>query len=316
MGDQVPGRSENVGGGAVVALQPDHDRARKIFLEAQDVIHFGAAPAIDGLVVVAHAAHVARAVLPGALGQQAQPQILGDVGILIFVDEDVAEAPVILVEHAGVVLEDLDRVHQQVAEIGRVQLAEPLLVRLVEQAALAVAEGAGVTLGYAVGRQRLVLPAIHEVGEGARRPALVIEVLGLDELLDEPDLVVGVEDGEIRLQPHKLGVAAQDAHADGVEGAKPRHAFDFLADQHADARLHLARGLVGEGLGEDLGGVGAPGRQDMGDPRRQHARLAGSGTGQHQYGPFRRFHGCALLWIEPGHIGRFLRGGCARTHAG
>ena len=54
-------------GGAVIALQPDHRRAGKIVLEAQDVVDLGAAPAIDRLVVVADAAEVAR------LSQQAQP---------------------------------------------------------------------------------------------------------------------------------------------------------------------------------------------------------------------------------------------------
>ncbi len=45
-------------GGAIVALQPDDRRARKILVEAQDVVDLGAAPAIDRLVVVADAADV------------------------------------------------------------------------------------------------------------------------------------------------------------------------------------------------------------------------------------------------------------------
>ena len=72
--------------------------------------------------------------------------------------------------------------------------------------------------------------------------------------LHEADLVVGVEDGEVRLQADQLGVAAQDLGADGVEGAEPGHALGGAADQRADALLHLARGLVGEGHGQDLRG--------------------------------------------------------------
>jgi hypothetical protein len=56
-------------GGAVVLFQPDHGGAGEILLEAQDVADLGAAPAIDRLVVVAHAADVA---VPA--GQQPQPQ--------------------------------------------------------------------------------------------------------------------------------------------------------------------------------------------------------------------------------------------------
>ena len=56
--DQMRGGGEDMAGRAVIALQPDHDRAGKIVLEAQDVVDLGAAPAIDRLVVVADAADV------------------------------------------------------------------------------------------------------------------------------------------------------------------------------------------------------------------------------------------------------------------
>ena len=58
VGDQVRGRAENVGGRAIVALQPDHGGAREILLEPQDVVDLGAAPAIDRLVVIADATDV------------------------------------------------------------------------------------------------------------------------------------------------------------------------------------------------------------------------------------------------------------------
>src|SRR5690606_8218458 len=58
VGDEVGGRAQYVGRGAVVALEPYDLRARKILLEAQDVVHLRAAPAIDRLVVVADAANI------------------------------------------------------------------------------------------------------------------------------------------------------------------------------------------------------------------------------------------------------------------
>ena len=53
------GGGEDVRGRAVVLLEPDHLRAGKVLLEAQDVADLGAAPAVDRLVVVADAADVA-----------------------------------------------------------------------------------------------------------------------------------------------------------------------------------------------------------------------------------------------------------------
>ena len=101
VGDEMRGGGEDVAGRAVVALQPHHGRAGKIVLEAQDVVDLGAAPAIDRLVVVADAGDVC-----GALREQPQPEILRDVGVLVFVDEDVAEALLICAQHVRVLAEE------------------------------------------------------------------------------------------------------------------------------------------------------------------------------------------------------------------
>ena len=283
---------------AVVAFEPDHGGAGKILLEAQDVVDLGAAPAVDRLVVVADAADVAP-----PLGEQPQPQILGDVGVLVLVDQHVAEAPVIVGEHVGVLAQDPQRLEQQVAEIGGVQHLQPLLIGGVELPAAAVGEGARVALRHVLRRQPAVLPGVDPAGELAGRPALLVDAVGLDDLLHQADLVVGVEDGEVGFQPGQLGVAAQDLRADRVEGAEPLHALDDAADQVADAVLHLARRLVGEGDGEDLPRPRPAGGEKMGDARGQHPRLAGAGAGQHQHRPVQRLDRQPLLGVELVEIG-------------
>jgi hypothetical protein len=50
----------DVGGGTVVLLELDDDRARKVFLEAADEPHVRAAPAVNRLVVVTDHAQVLR----------------------------------------------------------------------------------------------------------------------------------------------------------------------------------------------------------------------------------------------------------------
>jgi len=155
-------------------------------------------------------------------------------------------------------------------------------------------------------RKAAVLPAVDEGGQRARRPALLVDVVRVDHLLHQAQLVVGVEDGEIRFEAGELGVTAQHARADGVERAQPLHAFDHAADQRADALLHLARGLVGEGDGQQLPGPGAARGENVGEAGRQHTRLAGSGAGQHQHGSVHRHHRFALLLVEPGQIARLV----------
>ena len=193
--------------------------------------------------------------------------------------------------------------HDEVAEIDGIHLGQPRLVLLVDLGRLAVGELAGIVARHLVGRERAVLPALDDAGKHAGRPFLVVDALGLQQLLDQPRLVVGVEDGEVALEPDQLGMAAQHAHADRMEGAEP-HAVGRAADQAGDAVEHLARRLVGEGDGEDLRGPGAAGDQQVGDAGGEHARLAGAGAGQHQQRPALVGDGQALLRVQPFEMGR------------
>ena len=107
-------------------------------------------------------------------------------------------------------------------------------------------------------------------------------------------------------------MAAQDADRERVEGAEPGHALDHAADEAADAGLHLARRLVGEGDGEDLVRAGAAGVQQVGDAGGQRPGLAGAGAGEHQHRAVERLDGGALGGVEVVEVGRRPRGGGAR----
>ncbi len=204
VGDEVRGGAEDVRGRAVVALEADHGGAGKILLEAEDVVDLGAAPAVDRLVVVADAADVLA-----SLGEQPQPEILRDVGVLVLVDQHVAEALVVVGEHVRMLAKDLQRLEDEVAEIGGVERLQPLLVGGVELPPAAVGKGVGVGFRHVLRRKPAVLPGVDPARELARRPALLVDALGLDDLLHQADLVVGVEDGEAGLEAGQLGVAPE-----------------------------------------------------------------------------------------------------------
>ena len=138
VGDEAVGRGEDVAGRAVILFEPDDRRAGEVLLEAQDVGDLGAAPRIDRLVVVADAAQVAA-----RLGEQPQPFVLALVGVLIFVDEDVAEAVAIASSTSGWARKMHQHVEQQVAEVAGVQRLQPLLILGVELGAAAGGEGFG-----------------------------------------------------------------------------------------------------------------------------------------------------------------------------
>ena len=193
---------------------------------------------------------------------------------------------------------------QKVAEIGGVQHLQPRLIGGIKFAALAIGEGMGLAGRHLVGRQPAVFPAVDMAGELARRPAFLVDAFGDDDLFHQAGLVVCVENREIGAQTGEFGMASQHLGTQRMEGAEPLHAFDGAADQRADPMLHLARGLVGEGHGENLVRPGLAGGQQMRQPRRQHPRLAGAGTRQNQNRPFQRFHRLALFGVQPFEIGR------------
>src|SRR4051794_29531083 len=85
--DQPIGSGEDMRCRAVILLESNDLGARKVFFETENVRDFGAAPRIDRLVVVADATEV-----PLRLGEELQPFVLRLIGVLIFVDQDVAEA--------------------------------------------------------------------------------------------------------------------------------------------------------------------------------------------------------------------------------
>ncbi len=309
-GDEPRGGRENVRGRAVVLFETDHLRAGKILLEAQDVAHLGAAPAVDRLVVIAHAADVAV-----LARQQPQPEILGDVGVLVLIDEDIAEPALVLRQHVLVRVEDGQHVQEKVAEIHRVERPQPLLV-------LGVYLGAHVVEGRSLGSRHLlrapgaVLPVVDETGELARGPAFLVDVGGDDELFEKPHLVVGVEDREVRLQPHEFGVAAQELDPDGVEGAEPGHPLDRFAEEACHAVLHLARGLVGEGDGQDLVRPRLAGVEKVRDPGGERAGLAGARAREHQDRAIQRQHRLALRRVQPVEVRLRPRGHGLRRERG
>ena len=65
-------------------------------------------------------------------GEQLQPAVLGVVGVLVLVDEHVAERVRVALADLGEELEQVDRAEQQVVEVHRVHAVQLALVELVD----------------------------------------------------------------------------------------------------------------------------------------------------------------------------------------
>ncbi len=213
---------------------------------------------------------------PGELVDQ---RVLGGVGVLVLVDQDVPEAAAVGVGDLRERTEQVDGLPDEVVEVEGVRLL---------QLALVVGEHLGED---ALGRIRhvrlpreglrvlqLVLQLRDARLDGCRGVAVRVGLVLLDEPLDERARVAGVVDRERLREAELLGLAPQDPHARRVERRDP-HASRRVADELLDALAHLPCGLVREGDREDLAGPRLALTQQQGDAAGEHAGLARSRTG-------------------------------------
>ena len=214
------------------------------------------------------------------------------VGVLVLVDEHVTEAATVVLGHVGEGLEDVHRRHDDVVEVERIGLAQPPLVLGVDLRQRLLLVRAPGPLGVLVSRDppgelllvdELVLEVADPVPHAARGESLGVEVEVAHDERDEPLAVGRVVDREAALHPDLGRLAAQDAHARGVEGHDP-HRPGAGSDELLDPLAHLGGGLVGEGDGQDLPRLGPPGGEQVRDAVGEHPRLARPGAGDDEQG--------------------------------
>ena len=250
--DHGVGRVQNVLGGAVVLLQPDHPGAAVLLLKAEDILDIGAPEAVDALVVVAHHADVAVAAC-----QQAGQQVLQVVGVLILVHQHIAELPLIVFPHLRAALQQL---HRQQNDIVKVQgVGVPQLFR-VKGIYFRDPDLPPIVVLFPIGAEvlrqhHLVLcpgDDRHDLPDGE---GLFVQLQLLQTVLHHPLAVVGVVDGKVAGVADLLDVPPQDADAGGVEGGRP-HVASLLPQHVLQTLLQLVGGLVGEGDSQHLPGAG------------------------------------------------------------
>ena len=141
--------------------------------------------------------------------------------------------------------------------------------------------------------------------DGARGELLGVEAHALHDLLDQGRLIVLVENCEgasqaLAIDLQSLDVAAEDAHAEGMEGCDERFRQRGVTEQLVDAFGHFAGGLVGEGDGEDGVGRDVFLLDEPGDAMGDDAGFAGSGAGEDEQGAFGGLDSGTLFGIEMG----------------
>ncbi len=220
------------------------------------------------------------------------------VGVLVLVDEDVPESPLVERRDARESPEQVDGLRDEIVEVegvGTGELARVTAEDLDEDGLCGVGE-VGVPR-IALDILQLVLGLRDAAGDLAHGEAVGVGVEVLDDALEEGARVGGVVDREAPGVAEALRLSAQDAHARRVEGRDP-HALGRLPDERLDAIPHLSGGLVGEGDREDLARPGVARLDEVGDAPREHARLARSCPGDDEKGLSPIDDGLALRRVE------------------
>ncbi len=190
-------------GRAVVAFELDDGRVRPVALEIEDVAQVRAAPRVDRLVVVADDRQVAV-----LRGKGLDPQVLGTVRVLVFVDVEIAPALLVLGEDLGGFVEQPDRLEEEVVEVERAGDPEALLVASRESGDRPFPVVRGV-LAEKRRVEHLVLGAADRAQHDARAEfARQRQVLFAQDLLHQRLLVVRVVDHEPPVDPDRRPLLA------------------------------------------------------------------------------------------------------------
>jgi hypothetical protein len=315
--DDGVGDGEDGGARAVVLLELDDVSAGEVVLELEDVAHVGAAPAVDGLVVVADDAEVLVLLAEGADERE-----LRAVRVLVLVDEDVAVARPPAREDVGARLPERDDTANEVVEVVGPEGPERRLVAGIDEA-----HDLGVVVALADGDVLGLLEGVLGVRDAREDRGRVEALAGLDrpeDLLDRRERVALIEDRERAPRRRALGREHPEAermkrgHGDGarVEGAlflALRGRRRVLAQKRGDARAHLAGRLVREREREDRARRDAALEQPR-DAVSDHPRLAGARAREHHERPGEVLHGSPLFGVQrvrhaaPSRIGRVPSG--------
>ena len=224
------------------------------------------------------------------------------VRVLVLVDQDVTEAPVIVLGDQRIIAQQLNRAHDEVVEIQRVRGAHTLVVLDVGCRDDTRHRVLARQVRVARRADQLVLRVRDARRHHLRGEALNVDVLCLEDHLDEALRVLRVVDRERRGQARRLVFVAQQAHARRVEGRHP-HAPRVVPHEGTRPFAHLGGCLVRERDREDLPRPRSTRGQQVGDAVLEDARLAGTRAREDQQRRSRVSDRLALAIIQAAREG-------------
>ena len=213
--DHGLGGFEQPGRGAVGGVEVDPAGVGEVLLEVEDVAQLCAAPSVDGLVGVTDDEHVAL-----VLCYEAREHVLGPVGVLALVDQDVPVPPGGCLPRVGLVVERPDGPEQHVVEVEAVGRSKHSLIGVGE---FGVPVAVFVAFpGFRVCRVfHDVLENAHALDERLWLPHADVDAGVEHALAHDVDLLGLVRDSKVGADSAGRAVLAQEASTEPVERRYP-----------------------------------------------------------------------------------------------
>ena len=178
--------------------------------------------------------------------------MLGKVGVLVLIDEYVAEHLRIVAADLRMLLKQQVGVDEHIVKVHHAALPASLPIGFVEHphgrlARDAVILGQTCVIHIFCRRNQAVLGVGYARKHIGRLVLLVVaQPLFLEQRLDETARVGVVVDGEVAREAYQLMLGLQDAHEHRVERTHPQAACQVAADHGGNPFLHLVGRFLGE----------------------------------------------------------------------
>ena len=245
VGNHLVGRVQNTLGGTVILLQFNHFRAWKRLLKVQNIHDVRAAEFIDRLIIVSHHADI-----PVFFRQELYKTKLHGIGILILINQDIAESFLIAFQHIRSLLEKLHGKHQKIIKIQGVIFLQPLLISPIRPRSLFFLPAGCVRLHLIRGNQ-VVFGGGYLPQQRLLLINLRIQLQLFDDRLHHLPAVVGVIDGETVIIADPVDIPAENPAAAGVKGGNP-DCLRSHSDQAVHPFPHLSGSLIRKSNGHDI----------------------------------------------------------------
>ena len=194
VGDHRVGGFQDATGGAVILFQLDHFQGRPVLLQLRQVFRAGTAPGVDGLVVIAHHGELAR-----RQGEHLYHFVLGAVGVLVFIHQQVLDAVAPLFQDARLFAEHARRHQDQIVEIHGITNPQHAVVTAVGHGSAQILIGLGGTDRFFRQHQG-VLPVGNPLVDHIHRVQIPFRFSLAQDFLEDFLAVGAVEDREAAAQ--------------------------------------------------------------------------------------------------------------------